>query len=415
MCTAALARAWRDRGYQVQAFKAGPDFIDPMVLEVATGRPVYNLDLGMCGLEDGQRLLYQAAGEADVIIVEGVMGLFDGQPSSAKLAKQFHLPVLLTVDASAMAQTFGAVTAGVLGFDAQLRAAGVIANKLGSHGHGQLLRNSLASHPNAQHLVWFGALLNDAALTLPERQLGLHLASEISDLEMRISQAAKALAESGDLPLPPSVNFEAPLKTSLNTGLNQPLLTGKTIAVAKDEAFCFIYPANVDCLNAMGAEIRYFSPVKGDALPAADAYWLPGGYPELHISALNQTTLRAALLDAHAIGKPILAECGGMMALSEQLDGNTMWGLLSGTSVIKPSLQGLGTQHATLPEGALRGHTFHYGAFQTALTPLCHAESAYGQNKDRKGEAVYRQGRLTASFMHWYFPSNPAAIAALLS
>lgn len=410
MCTAALARAWRDRGYRVQAFKSGPDFIDPMVLEVATGRPVYNLDLGMCGLDDGQRLLYQAAGEADVIIVEGVMGLFDGQPSSADLAKQFHLPVLLTVDASAMAQTFGAVTAGVLGFDSELHAAGVIANKLGSQGHGQLLRKSLASHPNSQHLAWFGALLNDAALTLPERHLGLHLASEITDLDQRITHAAKALAESRDLPLPPAVMFHAPVHDKASNDSDKTLLSGKTIAVAKDAAFCFIYPANIDCLMAMGADIQYFSPLNGDALPEADAYWLPGGYPELHPAAFNQTRLRLALHEAHRAGKPILAECGGMMAVSDQLNGDAMWGLLSGSSEIKPTLQGLGTQHAALPEGALRGHTFHYGVFRTALKPLCYAESAYGQ-----GEAVYRQGRLTASFMHWYFPSNPAAIAALLS
>ncbi|OZA07762.1 MAG: cobyrinic acid a,c-diamide synthase, partial [Methylotenera sp. 17-45-7] len=135
MTTAALARAWRNQGLRVQAFKCGPDFLDPMILEAATGRPVYNLDFTMCGEADAQAQLYRAAQNADLVVVEGVMGLYDGTPSSADIAVRFNLPVLLTIDASGMAQTFGALASGLLGFNPQLTGAGVLANKVGSEGH----------------------------------------------------------------------------------------------------------------------------------------------------------------------------------------------------------------------------------------------------------------------------------------
>ena len=141
LLTAALARAWRNRGLRVRAFKCGPDFLDPMVLETATGHPVENLDLSMCGEADGRARLYRAAQEADVLVVEGVMGLYDGTPSSANIARTFNLPVALAIDASGMAQTFGRLAAGLLG--SELRPAGVIANRVGSLGHANLLRDSL--------------------------------------------------------------------------------------------------------------------------------------------------------------------------------------------------------------------------------------------------------------------------------
>lgn len=399
LCTAALARAWRNRGLTVQAFKAGPDFLDPMILEVATVRPVYNLDLSMCGADDGAAQLYKAALTADVILVEGVMGLYDGTPSSADLAIQFDLPVLVTIDASAMAQTFSAVATGLLSYNPALKPAGVIANKLGSTGHGKLLQEALP-----KHLTWFGALLKEDAFALPERHLGLHRAAEIEDLEARIEAAAKALSESGDLPLPPVATFNPPTQTALPQ-----LLAGKTIAIAHDAAFCFIYPANIDCLQAMGAKLIYFSPLNDTKLPEAHGYWLPGGYPELHLAQISQhKTMKASLQAASEAGKPILAECGGMMALGESLNGETAFGLLAGHSVIEPKLQGLGTQTLETAHGTITAHTFHYGKFETDLNVAFAAKSQYG-----KGEAVYRHRSITASFLHFYFLSNLKATAAL--
>ncbi len=405
LTTAALARAWRDRGMRVQVFKSGPDFIDPMILEVASGHPVYNLDLGMCGEADVHERLYRAAQESDVILIEGVMGLFDGQPSSADIAIRFGIPVALTIDASAMAQTFGALAAGLLSYDPAIRPAGVIANQIGSAGHADFLRNSLPPH-----LAWLGALPKDERYRLPERHLGLHLASEIADLETRISAAAQALSSSSALPLPPVVTFAPPV-TSATPGLlaNGSLaeLRDKTIAVARDEAFCFLYPANLDCLQAMGARLAFFSPLHDTRVPDADAIWLPGGYPELHMPALSANhSMRSSLQQAYAAGTPILAECGGMMALSASVNDLPAFGLLPGKSRVETTLQAIGTQQLEIDHHRISAHTFHHGIFDSNLPAWRTATSPYG-----RGEPVYRSGSLTASFLHFYFPSNPALTA----
>jgi len=396
LTTAALARAWRDAGLRVQVFKCGPDFLDPMILAVASGQPVYNLDLGMCGEADVYERLYHAAQSNDVILIEGVMGLFDGQPSSADIALRFDIPVLLSIDASAMAQTFGALAAGLLGHDPAIRAVGAVANNIGGAGHAELLRNSLGN------MSWCGALPQDERYRLPERHLGLHQAHEIADLESRIALAAATLAEGNTPPLPAAVTFEAPEVPPL-----PPLLTGKTIAIARDEAFCFLYPANLDCLQAMGARLAFFSPLKDSMLSRADAIWLPGGYPELHMATLsNNHAMRAGLHQALADGVPILAECGGMMALSATIDGQPAFGLLPGDSRIEAKLQGIGTQTLAIEGDRIHAHTFHHGRFETDLPATHTAQSAWGE-----GEHVYRHGTLTASFLHFYFPSNPALAA----
>ena len=397
--TAALARAWRNQGLRVQAFKCGPDFLDPMILEVATGRPVYNLDFTMCGESDAEAQLYRAAQDADLIIVEGVMGLYDGSPSSADIAVRFNLPVLLTIDASGMAQTFGALANGLLSHKPDLIPAGVLANKTGSAGHGKLLQDSLPLHLN-----WFGALQKNEALSLPERHLGLFRAGEISDLEQKIEQAANALAP--DLPLPPSVTFNAP-----STAIVAKPLADKVIAIARDEAFCFIYQANLDSLTDMGARLVFFSPLHDLALPEADAYWLPGGYPELHLNEISSNAgMKHALHAAFTAGTPILAECGGMMALSSSLNNEACFDLLPGVSKIEERLQGLGSLKATFPNGELGAHTFHYGSFTTELPPIATAKTRFG-----KVENIYQHGSILASFLHFYFASNPTLAAQLFT
>jgi cobyrinic acid a,c-diamide synthase len=401
MTTAALARAWRNQGLRVQAFKCGPDFLDPMILEAATGRPVYNLDFTMCGEADAQAQLYRAAQNADLIVVEGVMGLYDGTPSSADIAVRFNLPVLLTIDASGMAQTFGALASGLLGFNPQLTGAGVLANKVGSEGHAKLLCDCLP-----QHLSWFGALLKNENLRLPERHLGLFRAHEISDLEQKIETAAHALAQLSALPLPAPVTFNAPKNH------NTPqLLANKTIAIARDAAFCFIYQANLDCLQDMGATLKFFSPLSDTTLPEADAYWLPGGYPELHLEQIAQNIgMRKALHAAFAAHKPILAECGGMMALSETINQQAAFNLLPGNSQIHDKLQALGSLKAMIPDGELGAHTFHYGSFETTVPAVASAKTRFG-----KTENIYRHGSIHASFLHFYFASNPIAAATFFN
>ena len=406
--TAALARLHRRAGRRVRVFKCGPDFLDPQILAVASGAPVENLDLWMCGQADGAARLYAAAGEADLILAEGVMGLYDGAPSSADMARRFGLPVLAVIDAAAMAQTFGAVAHGLATYGEGIKLTGVLANGVGSPHHADLLEASLPAG-----VAWYGALARDTATALPERHLGLLQAAEINDLEPRLDRLADALARSAPQTehLPPPVTFAQAWPPE-----PAQLLRGSTVAVARDAAFGFIYPANLDCLARLGARMAFFSPLADHALPACDALWLPGGYPELHAAQLSKNRRFLDSLRAHHVaGKPILAECGGMMALFETLtdtDGNDhrLAGLLPGATVMQTRLGALGGQVLALPQGALRGHTFHYSRAHTPLEPALRASTADG----RPGEALYQVGRLTASYLHAYFPSNPAAVAALL-
>ena len=404
--TAALARLHARQGRRVTVFKCGPDFLDPQIHAFASGRPCQNLDLGMCGEADARWRLAQAAADSDLILIEGVMGLFDGNPSAADIAQRFGVPVMALIDAGAMAQTFGAVAHGLASYRPGLPFAGVLANRVASPRHAEMLKESLPPG-----MGWFGALPKSDD-SLPERHLGLLQAAEIDDLGCRLDKLADALAASAHVDLPAPVSF-----ADADTPAVAPLLAGKTIAIARDAAYGFIYPANLQTLQQLGAELRFFSPVAGDALPACDAVWLPGGYPELHASAIGgNTPLWQALRGHVTAGKPLLAECGGMMSLFEEVvdkagAAHRFGGLLPGRSVMQKRLAALGTQFSELPEGKLSGHTFHYSKSESPLGPLARARTADG----RDGEAIYRLNRLTASYVHFYFPSNPEAVAALLS
>lgn len=403
--TAALARLHARQGRRVRVFKCGPDFLDPQIHAVASGAPVYNLDLGMCGEMDAAWRLFEAAREADLILVEGVMGLYDGNPSGADIARRFGLPVMAVIDARAMAQTFGAVAHGLAHYQPGLPFSGVLANHVGSARHAEMLRAALPAD-----MRWYGALSRDAQAGLPERHLGLLQAAEIADLETRLDRFADGIAATGAADLPAPVEFPAARAPGI-----PPLLAGRTIAVARDAAYGFIYPANLDTLRALGARLAFFSPLAGDVLPECDALWLPGGYPELHGEVLAANPHFFAGLRAHAAaGKPVLAECGGMMSLFETVVDkagrpHAFAGLLPGRAVMQQRLAALGMQVAELPEGRLQGHTFHYSKSDTPLAPLVSAQTPDG----REGEAIYRQGRLTASYVHFYFPSDPAAVAGL--
>ena len=274
--TAALARLHARQGRRVTVFKCGPDFLDPQIHAVASGRPCQNLDLGMCGEADARWRLARAAQDSDLILVEGVMGLFDGTPSAADIACRFNIPVMAMIDAGAMAQTFGAVAHGLATYRPGLPFAGVLANRVGSERHATMARDSLPAG-----MGWFGALPRNPDAVLPERHLGLLQAAEIDDIETRLDSLADALAASAVVDLPEPVEFDDVPPPSI-----APLLAGRRVAIARDAAYGFIYPANLETLRSLGAELRFFSPVAGDALPECDAVWLPGGYPELHAAAL---------------------------------------------------------------------------------------------------------------------------------
>lgn len=406
--TAALARLHRNQGRKVRVFKCGPDFLDPMILERASGAPVYQVDLWMVGAYESRRLLWEAAAEADLILIEGVMGLFDGTPSSADLARHFGVPVLGVIDGTAMAQTFGALALGLARYQPDLPFAGVLANRVGTVRHAQLLEGSLT-----EGLRWYGALSRETGIELPSRHLGLVQASELNDLDARLDAAANALASTCEVALPPAVEFAAPVPVAI-----KPLLAGVRIAVARDEAFAFTYGASLALLRDMGAELVFFSPIRDTRLPEADSLYLPGGYPELHHMALSRNTpMLEAIRVHHAAGKPLLAECGGMLYLLDALtdvEGQRaeLLGLLAGEATMHKRLAALALQAVDMPEGVLRGHTYHHSLTSTELQPIARGVSPNG---GRGAEAVYRDGRLTASYVHFYFPSNPQAVAALFA
>jgi cobyrinic acid a,c-diamide synthase len=408
--TAALAHWHRSQGRRVRVFKTGPDFLDPMVLECASGAPVQQLDLWMGGAAHCAELLHSAAMQADLILVEGVMGLHDGTPSSADLALHFGLPVLAVIDASAMAQTFGAVAHGLATYRPGLRLIGVLANRVGSAGHAQMLRESLPAG-----MAWYGALPRGGHYALPSRHLGLVQADEVDDMAQRIAAAARALSENGALPMPPAVDFSVASAFALPA--LPAALAGVTIAIAQDAAFSFLYRSNLDTLRALGAELCFFSPLAGEPVPAAaHALYLPGGYPELHMTALEgNAEWRDSICTHHAAGRPLVAECGGMLALLETLTdvagrSAPMLGLLPGHGVLADRFVNLSMQSLVLPEGEVRGHTFHHARIETCQQPAHHTKP---QRDHGRPEAVFRIGRLFASFMHLYFPSNTAAVAAL--
>jgi cobyrinic acid a,c-diamide synthase len=480
--TAALARLHAEQGRVVRVFKTGPDFLDPMILERASGRPVYQLDLWMGGEAHCRGLLYDAASEADLILIEGVMGLFDGTPSSADLAQLLGVPVLAVIDAEAMAQTFGAIAHGLASYRKDLPFYGVLGNRVAGERHAELLKQGMPPG-----LAYLGSVSRDADFALPDRHLGLVQAEEVGDLERRLSAAAAALKATGLTQIPPAVEFawpgrapaaatpplarhatpatnappplaqhvtpatnappplaqhvtstssatpisiERPTRTASATSASvsnvapdsvpnltpMPMLVGVRIGVARDRAFSFLYAANLDLLRAMGAELAFFSPVADAELPDVDSLYLPGGYPELHLPQLGANRSLARALHRHvAAGKPLYAECGGMLYLLESLtDVNgqraSMAGVLPGHATMQPRLKGLGYQSAPLPGGVLRGHTFHHSTMETPLMPAARGERLYNTST---GEPVYVQGRVVASYLHTYFPSNPLAAAAL--
>jgi cobyrinic acid a,c-diamide synthase len=409
--TAALARKLARAGRRVRVFKCGPDFIDPMILGRASGAPVESLDLWMVGRERCHRLLAQAAREADDILIEGVMGLYDGTPSAADLAREFSVPVLAVIDAGAMAQTAGALVHGLRDYG-PVAMAGVIANRVGSAGHAAMVKASLRDIP----LV---GTLPRQSRALPERHLGLVLPDEVDEVDAILDELADQLVfDEAAWDALPAVQFDTPAPEAPVPSA----LAGKTIAIARDAAFVFVYAANLETLRRLGATITWFSPLADEPVPPeADAVYLPGGYPELHAPRLaGAHTWRASIRAAHADGVPILAECGGMMALADTLDDGAtdaanpwpMAGLLPGRVVVQKRLAGLGPQAMPTPQGTLRGHTFHYSRLETAA-PV--SEYTSKNPSGAQGEAIYRIGSLTASYFHGYFPSNPQAVAAMLS
>jgi cobyrinic acid a,c-diamide synthase len=324
--------------------------------------------------------------------------------------------VLAVIDAGAMAGTFGALAFGLQYYQPDVPWAGVLANRVASERHAEMLRSSVREPEQ-----WLGAVMRNPAMVLPERHLGLTVASEVSDALSRLDAAADALAATplGKMTLDDLQRWRVDFTAAPPALRIQRLLQGQTIAVARDAAFCFIYAANLDCLRDLGADVVFFSPLNDPALPPCDAVWLPGGYPELHAAQLAANTALRDSLAAHvAQQKPVWAECGGMMALFDTLltsacERYPLWGLLPGVVTMHKRLAALGPQQLMLARGTLRGHTFHYSTTETTLHHVARTARPNTDPLPHAGEALWQHGSVRASYFHAWFASCPEAVAEL--
>jgi cobyrinic acid a,c-diamide synthase len=433
-----LIGALRARGARVQGFKVGPDYIDPSHHALASGRPGRNLDAFLSGAELMAPLVRHGSQGADVAVVEGVMGLFDGASgrgelaSTAHVAKLLEAPVVLVVDGSAMARSAAALVHGYRTFDRQVNVAGVVFNRVGSDHHEQLLREAMASLDRPMRVL--GALRRDERMTTPERHLGLVPAGE-RETQARAALAvlAEAIARYVDVEeieriargargsvgaIWSAERTVAPAAGASDTG-GRASGRGVRIALAAGPAFSFHYEENLELVRAAGGELLRFDPLCDERLPRdADALILAGGFPEVYGAELAANArLRREVAALAASGRPVLAECGGLLYLCEQLDGHEMCGVLRARAHMGERLT-LGYREATaltstrwLQAGErVRGHEFHYtqvergddGELGTDGTGFAWRLSARGHERDEG----FVQGGVQASYMHVHWAAH---------
>jgi cobyrinic acid a,c-diamide synthase len=445
--TLGIVRALARRGLRVQTFKVGPDFLDPSYLALASGRPCYNLDGWMTSREYVRQLFARATADADAAVIEGVMGLFDGaspaglEGSSAEIALWLDAPVVLVVNAHGMARSLAAVVKGFAVLEPALRLAGVIANQSGSERHRNWLAESLSS---AGLPPLMGAVPRGALPTLQGRHLGLVTADSGLLPEQTINQFADACEKYLDLDKfyvaqPPSAVSSSFRSASSSVLQQQQQDNSKTqpraavphtrIGIARDAAFHFYYPDNLEMLAGLGAELVEFSPLSARCLPPdLGGLYFGGGYPELHAAALsaNQTMLQDVRRHV-ADGKALYAECGGLMYLGQALttpDGArvAMAGVLPIETAMLGKLKSLGYVQAEAAPGTiwsaagsaaavLRGHEFHYSEIASDRAAAEGWQSAYATKRrnEQAGPEGYFKGPVLASYIHIHLASCPEA------
>jgi cobyrinic acid a,c-diamide synthase len=412
--TLGLLAALRRRGVAVRAAKAGPDYIDAAFHAAATGAPGVNLDSWAMAPPLLDALAHEASRASEILIIEGVMGLFDGvagprgrRGSTADLAARFRLPVLLVVDVSGQSQTAAAVARGIASHDPAVRVAGVVLNRVGSERHRGLVADAMA----ASGIAVLGAVPRDATLAIPERHLGLVQAGEHADLAARLDRLADMAVRHLDIDA--ILAEAAPVATGGAATVPALPPPGQRVALAWDRAFSFIYPHVLDGWRGSGAELVAFSPLADEPPPPhCDSCWLPGGYPELYAGALAAARRFQDGLVRFAATRPVHGECGGYMVLGEMIedaDGahHAMTGLLGHATSFAARKLHLGYREARLlaagalwPAGAaIRGHEFHYaslirGGNDEPLFDLIDGQGA------ALGASGGRRGHVSGAFFH---------------
>ena len=410
--TLALLRGLREAGIAVASAKVGPDYIDPAYHAAASGRTCHNLDTWSMSDRTLSALIADLQRGASAIVVEGVMGLFDGAPdgrgSAADLSRRTSWPVVLVVDASGMAASVAALVHGFVSYDPGVEVAGVIFNRTGSKRHGELLRRAM----QPLGIPVFGCVTRSECLELPDRHLGLVQAREHPDLEGFLTRAAEQISREVDtealLAAAKPASFER-----LEDGYGLPVL-GQRIAVARDDAFAFCYPYVLDAWRRAGCELSFFSPID-DEPPTedADAVYLPGGYPELHAARLADAgRFKAALKRCAERGAIVYGECGGYMVLGGRLvDGDGVSHRMADLLPVETSFESprlnLGYREVALVGDGVfggkgtrfRGHEFHFASVlaQSPATPLFRAFNA---ELEPLGDAGMQAGNVMGSFVH---------------
>lgn len=422
--TLALLSALAHAGKRVQAFKVGPDYIDPSYHTAVTGRHSRNLDAWMLGPEAIKQVFLNAMRGADIGVIEGVMGLFDGlgaseTASTAEIAKTLQAPVLLVIDGHGLSRSSAAMALGYKRFDPKVRVAGVLLNNVSGERHARLLEEAIESQAKIPVL---GFLPRDKAVQIPERHLGLVTTQErgpLRDLKEKLGALALRHFKIDKIV---QLAVQAPR-------LRWPSFAGEStggaptcrIGVAQDAAFSFYYQDNLELLEKLGAEIIPFSPLRDRRLPDVAALYFGGGFPEVHAAELEANrSLRALLKEKIAVGLPVYAECGGLMYLSESIldaqdQERKMVGAIPGKVMMTDRLQNFGYAEATVREKtilaesgeAIRGHEFHYSRWAEEFPGR---NAAYEIRKARTGETRlegFASNNILATYLHVHFLSNP--------
>lgn len=424
--TLGLLAALKRRGVAVAPFKVGPDYIDPGHHAAACGRPSRNLDGWMCGEGWVRESFARGCAGADAAVVEGVMGLYDGARgdsdagSTAEIARWLGGRVVLVVDARSQARSAAALVLGFVRMDPHLPLAGVVFNRVGTPRHEALLREAMASVPGLPPVL--GCLPRSEEASLPERHLGLVTAEDLGAGESLFGRLAEWVEKHVEIDR--LVRIDPPRFPSGDGVPQERRKEGVRIAVARDEAFCFYYPENLELLQEAGAEIVPFSPLRDSALPPEiRGIYLGGGYPELHGERLAANgTLRREIRERASAGLPIYAECGGLMYLAEEIDGHSMCALFPARARMLPRRRALGYREVTLAEDGVlgpagtvvRGHEFHYSEMEMppSVSRLYRLRRPGG---DDLGEEGYRIGNVLGSYVHLHFGSNPAVPSAFVA
>jgi cobyrinic acid a,c-diamide synthase len=398
--TLGLMQAMVNRNFKVQPFKCGPDYIDPMYHTAIAGRPSYNLDCWMAGNDHVTELFHSQVNSADISIIEGVMGLFDGavksEGSAAELSKLLDIPVVLVMDAKAMAYSAAPILHGFRNFDAKVKVAGVIFNKVSGPSHYQYLKDA-ALDAGVEPL---GYMPKDESLVMPSRHLGLTLPDENPTLQLA-QKAAQMMEANIDL------DKLLQLSTYQQNSIQQKSIKkgNLNIAISRDEAFCFMYQANIDALAKLG-DITFFSPLHDTILPPADLVWIPGGYPELFAREISANRLMLAAIAQHSDdGKALIAECGGFMLLGRQLHQNNeqfpMAHVFDYDTTLENMKLTLGYRQLLIDGQCFKGHEFHYSQLIDNHQPPTGHRVINAHQKEVQ-MPVFHQQKTFASYLHLY-------------